>query len=98
MADDPAAVAAAAAKGAPVVPSKWWEGKADAITAGYLQNRGLHDKSPEEVALTVAKAHMEAEKYIGAPADQLIRLPKDKTDHAAWDAVFSKIGALKDGE
>ena len=83
---------------APVVPAKWWEGKADAITTGYLQNKGLHDKTPEEVALTVAKFHMEAEKFIGAPSDQLVRLPKDKADVAAWQAVFDKLGALKDGQ
>lgn len=82
----------------PVVPAKWWDGKADAITVGYLQNRGLHDKTPEEVALSVAKAHMEAEKFIGAPADQLIRLPKDKADQAGWQGVFDKLGALKDGQ
>lgn len=82
----------------PPQPTKWYEGKADAITVGYLQNRGLHDKTPEEVALSVAKAHMEAEKFIGAPADQLIRLPKDPADTQAWDAVYQRLGALKDGE
>lgn len=83
----------------PVNPPKWWEGKAgsDAILIGYLQNKGLHDKTPEETAIAVAKMHMEAEKFVGAPADQLIRLPKDRADQAAWQGVWDKLGALKDG-
>jgi hypothetical protein len=83
---------------APVVAPKWFEGKADAIVIGHLQNRGWADKPVEEVALAAIKAHQEAEKFIGAPADKLIRLPNDRADQEGWAAVYNKLGALKDGE
>ena len=77
-------------------PTPWYTGKIDAETIGYLQNRALADKSPEEVAIASIKAHREAEKFVGAPANQLLRLPTDPGDAAGWAAVHERLGAPKD--
>lgn len=65
----------------------------DAETKGYFDNRGLSAKTPLEVALTEAKAHRELQRHIGAPADQIIKLPKDMSDEAAMRAVYQRLGA-----
>lgn len=82
---------AAAAAGA----KPWYDG-ADAETVGYLQNRGLDKLPPNEAALKAAGFHREAERLIGAPANEIVRLPKDPNDAAAWAAVRTRLGAPAD--
>ncbi len=72
----------------------WYEGKADSEMIGYLQARGL-DKDPVHAALEAAKAHREAEKKLGVPADQLLRLPK-ADDKAGWEQFHQKLGKPAD--
>jgi len=81
---------------APPPPAPWYDGKADAEIIGHWQNRGWHDKDPVTVAIEATKAHRQAEKFIGVPADQIIRLPKDATDEAGWKQVWNRLGAGSD--
>lgn len=76
--------------------TKWYEGKAAPEVVGYLQNKGLADKTPEEVALTVINSHREAEKFIGAPASELVRIPKPDADEATLKAYRERIGVPPD--
>lgn len=94
MADDAAAAAAAAATAAAAAAAgkPWYDG-ADAETVGYIQNRGLDKKTPAEAALASVKAHREAEKFVGLPTDQLIRVPTAPTDEAGWKKVWERLGA-----
>lgn len=69
----------------------WYDG-ADADTLGYLQNRGLDKKDVKEVALASIKAHREAMTKLGAPPDQLVRLPKDANDVETRKALFARLG------
>lgn len=80
----------------PVKP--WYDGKADAETIGYWQNRGWADKAPDVVALEATKAAREAQGYVGVPADRLVKLPADQNDAAGWQAVWQKLGAPQDGK
>lgn len=73
-------------------PEPAWYGN-DPDVVGYLQNRGLHDKPPPEVALAAIKAHQEAQKFIGIPASQLLRLPTEASDEAGWKSVWGRLGA-----
>ena len=77
---------------APVDTGKPWFDGADAETVGYLQNRGLDKLPPNEAALKAVGFHREAEKFLGAPADKLARLPKDEADVATRDALWTKLG------
>lgn len=73
-----------------------WTATLDAETQGYFQNRGWHDKTPAEVAVLASKAHREAEKYIGAPSDQILRLPKATDGQEAWKPVYERLGKPTD--
>jgi hypothetical protein len=77
----------------------WYTGKVDAETLGSWQNHGWADKSPEDIAIAATKAHREAEKFIGAPANELARLPKADADAATLQAFWGRLGApdTKDG-
>ena len=90
-----AAAQAAAAAAAAAASKPWYEGKADAETIGWLQNKGW-DKDPVTAAIEASKARREAERFLGAPPEQLLRLPKDATDEAGWNAVRQRLGAPKE--
>lgn len=90
-----AAAAAAAAEAAATKP--WYEG-ADAELVGHIQTKGWHDKPVTEVALAAIQAHRQAEKYVGAPEDRLIKLPATADDAEGWKAVWAKLGAPADAK
>jgi hypothetical protein len=73
----------------------WYDGKADAETIGFLQNRGW-DKDPITAAVEASKAYREAQRMLGGPPDQLLRLPKDVKDGAAWDPIWQRLGKPKE--
>lgn len=87
------AVGATGAVGAAGAGATWWNGFDDE-TKGYLQNKGLSTKTAEEAFVTASKMHRDAEKLIGAPASELIRLPKDQTS-PEWAGVYKRLGALE---
>ena len=73
----------------------WYDGAA-AEDVGYLQNRGWDKVDAKTAALNAGKAHREAEKLIGAPADKIVRLPADPNDAEGWRQVQRKLGAPAD--
>lgn len=83
----------------PTPPAKpWFEGIADAETIGHWQNRGWHEKTAQEVAIEATKAHREAERLIGAPANQMLKLPSSLNDDVAMAPVWQRLGAPKDAK
>lgn len=70
----------------------WWSGYDDE-TKGYVQNKGLAAKPINEAFVQVSKFHREAERMIGAPANELVRLPKE-TNSPDWANVYKRLGAL----
>lgn len=74
----------------------WWNGFDDE-TKGYIQNKGLATKPVNEAFVAVSKFHREAERMIGAPANELIRLPKEQNS-PDWAAVHKRLGALNAAE
>lgn len=79
----------------PPPPAAAWFDGFDAETKGYITNRGLTDKSPADAFLAAANAHRAAEVHIGAPADQLVRLPQPNNVDSA-KAFWQKLGAPAD--
>lgn len=73
----------------------WYDGAA-AEDVGYLQNRGWDKVDAKTAALNAAKAHREAEKLIGAPADKIIRIPNDPNDAEAMRQVRLRLGMPQD--
>jgi len=83
---------------APAATPAWYSTRNDAEFTGYLQNRGLDKKDAAEAAYEAYKAHKAAEKFVGAPAEELVRLPKDPVSQD-WNKVYERIGrpANEDG-
>ena len=76
----------------PTPPSAWYEGKASPEMLGFWQNKNYNATDPATVAIEATKAAMQAQAFVGIPADQLIKLPKDATDEAGWKGVYSRLG------
>lgn len=82
----------------PVTPppaALWYDG-ADQETVGYLTSRGW-DKDAKVAAFGAIKAHKEAERFVGIPTSELLRLPKVAND-PAWDGVWQRLGAPKEAK
>lgn len=94
---DAASEGAAAAAAAAGAAKPWYEG-ADPELVGHITNKGWKDKPVNEVALDAVKSHREAERLIGAPASQLVRLPTDPTDEVGWNSVWQRLGAPANGK
>lgn len=75
----------------------WYNG-ADATVVGHIQNRGWDKLTPDQAALNAVKSHMEAEKHLGVPADQLVRFPKDANDAENWGKLSERLGVPKEAK
>lgn len=74
----------------------WHEAPAfDQDTRGWLANRGLTKLQPDEALPEIVKGFRNAEKLLGVPADQVVRLPKDD-DPKAWGPIYDKLGRPAD--
>jgi len=58
--------------------------------------KGWDAKSPAEAAYEAMKSYHEAEKHIGIPKDQILRMPKDATDKEGWTALRARLGVPAD--
>jgi hypothetical protein len=72
-------------------PAIAWLPDADADAAGYIQNKKWG--GPGEML----KSYRNLETVIGAPHDQILRLPKEGDD-AAWAGVYDRLGRPKTAE
>jgi hypothetical protein len=70
----------------------------EAELIGHAQTHGWSQLDPAAAAKAVLKAHLEAKKMIGVPADQLIRLPKDMNDPAALHPIYERLGHPKEAK
>lgn len=89
MADDGGAAGGAAGGEKP------WFDAFDSEVKGYITTRGLDKKTPVEAFNEAYKSHREAEKFVGAPANEMVRLPKDP-NAPEWKGVYERLG--KPGE
>lgn len=90
--------AAAAAAAAAAAGNKPWFDGGDADIVGHIQNRGLATGDAKSAAFNLAKAHREAEKLLGAPANELFRTPKDANDVEGWTRFDDRFGVPKEAK
>lgn len=78
----------------------WYQGVegADAEMIGHLQTKGFDKLAAPAAAIAIAKSWKEAERLVGAPSDQIIRLPKDPNDSEGMKTVWQRLGAPKDAK
>lgn len=69
-------------------PSIAWLPNADEDTVGYVQNKKWADPG------AMLTSYKNLETLVGAPADQIIRIPRDDTPEA-WNQVFDRLGRPK---
>jgi len=85
-----------AAPAAPVENTSWFGGF-DQETSGWLENRGLTKLDEKAAIPELVKGFRNAEKFVGAPADKLIRVPDwDKADKIELDQIYTKLGRPND--
>lgn len=85
-AEDGQAAEAAPAEEGQATETTWYEGANDE-TIGYLQNKGW-DKDP----LKAISSYQELEKFNGADADHLMKIPKDMAEDGALDSIYDRLG------
>jgi hypothetical protein len=61
-------------------------------TLGWWQNKGLELGNPKEFALHLTEQYRAAERHIGVPPDQLLRLPQANASEADRKAFWQKLG------
>jgi hypothetical protein len=81
------ATAAAAAASGP-----WFEGKVSPETVGFWQNKGIDPADPVAVANKLTEFYRKAEGFIGAPPEEMLRMPKPNAAEADIKAYWSRIG------
>lgn len=91
-------VVSSAVSAAPSTPTDKWYSGFDADTQNYITTRGLADKDPSAAFLETAKAHQEAQAYIGVPKEQLLKLPKADAPPEEWDDVYARLGYSKNAD
>lgn len=91
------AVSSATSTAVSTAPATWYAGF-DAETQNYITTRGLADKDPSAAFLETAKAHQEAQAYIGVPKEQLLKLPKADAPPEEWDDVYARLGYSKNAD
>jgi hypothetical protein len=85
-----------AAPAAPVENTAW-HSSFDQETSGWLENRGLTKLDEKSAIPELVKGFRNAEKYIGTPAEKLIRVPDwDKADKVELDQIYTKLGRPND--
>jgi len=88
-----APVAAAPAPApAPAAPTIEWLPTADEATVGLIQNKGW--KSPADVLTS----YTALEKFVGVPADKMLRLPTETSTKEDLDSFYSKLGRPADAK
>lgn len=70
-----------------------WSAGADDGLKAHIVNKGLDKLDAGAAALKAAELHRGAERLIGVPAEQVVRLPKDGADPSYADA-YKRVAAL----
>jgi hypothetical protein len=73
-----------------------WYDEFEPDVKGHIQNKGWDKLDPAAAAKAAIEAHRGAEKLIGGPAEQMVRLPKDAADADGWNAVWRRLGKPED--
>jgi hypothetical protein len=62
----------------------------------HIQAKGWDKLDPVAAFKAQAASYKEAERLLGAPREQLIRLPSDPNDSEGWNAINAKLGVPAD--
>ena len=74
----------------------WHQGKVDADTVGWWQNKGYDLSDPIKLTAKLTEQYRQAESRLGVPADQLLRKLKPDSPEADVKNFWSQLGAPED--
>jgi len=90
---DPAPNPAPAPAPAPnPAPAPWYGDKVDATTIGFWQNKGIDANDPVAVATKLTEFYRNSERFVGAPPEEMIRIPKPNAPEADIRSYWQRIG------
>jgi len=87
-----AAAGAAAGAGAGAAAAPWYGDKIDSVTVGFWQNKGIDPADPIAVATKLTDFYRKSESFIGAPPEEMIRIPKSNAAETDIKAYWNRIG------
>jgi hypothetical protein len=82
----------------PAPPAPAWHAGIEAETLGFWQNKGYDLTDPKALATKLTEQYRAAEKHIGAPPDQIIRMPKADARPEEIAAMWQRLGAPKEAK
>src|SRR5216684_3705215 len=82
----------------PTPPAPAWHPGVEAEFIGHAQNKGWNLDSPKDAFSAAAKVARDLEKHFGAPADQIIRMPKADAKPEEIAAMWQRLGAPKEAK
>ena len=77
---------------APTPAAPWYGDKIDETTRGFWTNKGIDPSDPIAVATKLTHFYRQAEERIGAPPEELIRVPRPNAPEADIRAYWGRIG------
>lgn len=75
----------------------WHEGVAPEVK-GWWQNKGLPLDDPKAFGTKLTELYQQAEKFIGVPPDQVVRIPKSDAKPEDIRAYHERLGAPKEAK
>ncbi len=79
-------------------PAAAWHDGVDAELKGFWQNKGLPLDDPKAFGVKLTELYRGAEKFIGVPADQVVKLPKADAAPEDLRAFYERLGAPKEAK
>lgn len=75
-----------------------WHVGVEAETLGFWQNKGYKVDDPKALASELTKQYRQLESHLGAPPDQLLRMPKADAKPEELRAFRERLGAPKEAK
>jgi hypothetical protein len=75
----------------------WHDGVAPDVL-GFWQNKGLPLDNPRDFGVKLTEQYKAAEKFIGVPPDQVIKIPKADAPPEDLRAYYERLGAPKEAK
>ncbi len=80
----------------PAPPAPAWHDGTAPETIGFWQNKGYDVSNPKALAEKLTEQYRAAEKFIGVPPDQVVRMPKADAKPEEIAAFHQRLGAPAD--
>jgi hypothetical protein len=78
-------------------PTAWHDG-VDAEVKGFWQNKGLPIDDPKAFGIKLTELYKGAEKFIGVPPDQVVKIPKADAPPEDIRAYYERLGAPREAK